>query len=174
MHLLSFKQTALFKRGVWLSAAALLVFVLSPLLRNEHGWGNPLPEIVAACLMLAFFGHWLRLTRIHLLADEVIDCGRHLQIRRGRTLLLLPLSNIAMAEVSTHSGLHRITVHLLERSVIGARIELLPPASLWSNLPAVQHLALSLTDRAKQAQSSDGSAADSANSPLSRRDRRDE
>jgi len=92
-----------------------------------------------------------RKSQIHRLADEVVDCDTHLKVRRGRTELIVPWANIAAAEVSTFSGLHRITVRLRAPTKLGNKIEFLPQASLWSNLAAVKRVAMSITDRADSA-----------------------
>jgi hypothetical protein len=81
----------------------------------------------------------------------VVDHDDHLTVRRGRTEEIIHFSNIAGAEVSTGSGLHRITVRLREPTALGMRIEFLPQASLWSNLSGLKRVASSLTDRAQQA-----------------------
>jgi hypothetical protein len=52
--------------------------------------------------------------------------------------------------VMTFSGVHRIVVRLHEATPLGRRVEFLPQASLWSNLPAVQRIASSLANRASQ------------------------
>ena len=45
-QVLSFKNTALFKRGVWLSAAALLAFVVAPAALTGELWRNPVPNAI--------------------------------------------------------------------------------------------------------------------------------
>lgn len=151
MRAISFKNTALFKRGIWLSALALIAFVAGPSALDGDLWRNPLPSAIAIGLLgiaLAYF-YWK--TQMHRLADEVLDCGDGLKVRRGRIAETILLSNVAVAEVSSGAGLHRITLRLRERSVFGRQIEFLPQASLWSNLPALESVALGLTERANQA-----------------------
>lgn len=84
---------------------------------------------------------------MHRLADEVLDCGDHLKVRRGRLEETIPLSQVCAAEVSSSCGFHRITI-LLTASRFGRRIEFLPQASLWSNIGAIKQVALDLTQRA--------------------------
>jgi hypothetical protein len=151
MPVISFKNTSLFKRGIWLSAAALIVFVAAPSVLDGSVRQNPLPGLFALGILSAFMAYFLRKTQIHRLADEVVDCESHLKIRRGRTELIVPLANVAMAEVFTFSGIHRITISLREPTKLGSKIDFLPQASLWSNLSGVKRLAMNLTDRAKQA-----------------------
>jgi hypothetical protein len=145
---ISFRNTALFKRGIWLSAAALGVFVFAPAALNGKLWRNPLPSAIAGGILCAALLYFFRKTQIHGLADEVLDCGDSLKVRRGRTEDAIPLSGISAVEVSSSGGFHRITVRLRERSKLGGRIEFLPQASLWSNLPAIRALAEGIAQRA--------------------------
>jgi hypothetical protein len=151
MQVISFKSTRLFKRGIWLSAAALIAFVAAPSVLDGSLRSDPASRVFALGILAAFFVYFLRKTQIHHLADEVVDHDDHLTVRRGRTEEIIHFSNIAGAEVSTGSGLHRITVRLREPTALGMRIEFLPQASLWSNLSGLKRVASSLTDRAQQA-----------------------
>jgi len=151
MQVISFKNTALFKRGIWLTAAALIAFAVTPSALDGSLRQNPLSSLFVVGILCVFFGYFLRKTHIHRLADEVTDCGDHLKVRRGRTEATIPLSDIEAADVSTSSGIHRITVRLRQPTVLGGQIEFLPQASLWSNLPGVKRVAAGLTDRANQA-----------------------
>jgi len=47
--------------------------------------------------------------------------------------------------------MHWITLRLRKSSTLGDRIDFLPQASLWGNLPAIQQVAARLTARARQA-----------------------
>jgi hypothetical protein len=152
MQVISFKNTALFKRGIWLSAASLIAFALTPSALDGSLRQNPLSSLFVAGILCALFGYFLRKTHIHRLADEVTDCDDHLKVRRGRTEAIIPLSDVETADVSTSSGIHRITVRLRRPTTLGGQIEFLPQASLWSNLSGVKRVAAGLTDRANQAQ----------------------
>ncbi|MDP9090423.1 MAG: hypothetical protein M3O26_16980 [Pseudomonadota bacterium] len=153
MHrqVLSFKNTALFKRGVWLSAAALLAFVVAPAALDGELRSNPVPTAIAFGLLLAALVYFFWRTQVHRLADYVRDCQDSLEVRRGRTEETIPLSNVSVSEVSSSGGFHRITIRLRERAKLGRQIEFLPQASLWSNLVAIKALAHSLTERAQKA-----------------------
>lgn len=153
MRVISFKNTLLFKRGIWLSGAALIAFVMAPSALNGGLWHDPVPNWGAVCILAGFLVYFLRKTPIHRLADEVVDCEDHLKVRRGKTEELIPLSNVSSADVSSSNGLHRITVRLIEPAKLGGQIEFLPQASLWSNLPGVRRVAADLGDRANQARS---------------------
>jgi len=147
---ISFKNTALFKRGIWLSAAALAAFVVAPAALNGSLWRNPLPSAIAGGILCAALAYFFWKTQIHSLADEVLDYGDSLKVQRGRTEDAIPLSNVSSVDVSSSGGFHRITVRLRERSKLGNRIEFLPQASLWSNLPAIRAVAQGLAERARR------------------------
>lgn len=147
---ISFKNTALFKRGIWLSAAALVVFVAAPAALNGNLFRNPLPSAIAGIILGAALIYFFWNTQIHRLADEVLDCQDCLKVRRGRIEDTIPLSKVASVDVSSSGGFHRITVRLRERSKLGSRIEFLPQASLWSNLPAIKAVATGLGERARR------------------------
>ena len=147
MQVISFKQTILFKRGIWLSAVALMVFVIVPAVSDGSVWGNPVPTVVALCVLIAFFAYFLWKLPIHRLADLVIDWGDHLVVRKRWTQEIISLSNVAGAEVSSGLGIHRIRIRLRKLSSLGQQIEFLPQASLWSSLSRVQQVASDLTER---------------------------
>ena len=150
MRVISFKNTTLLKRGVWLTAAALIAFAVTPSMLDGSLLQNPASSLFTVGILCAFFVYFLWKTQIHRLADEVVDCDDHLKVRRGRTEEAIPFSNVATAEVSTSSGMHRISVRLRQPTKMGAQIEFLPQASLWSNLSGVKRVAAGLTDRANQ------------------------
>jgi hypothetical protein len=148
MQSISFKNTRLFKRGVWLSAAALIAFVAAPSAVDGELWRNPAPGAIAIAILCAALGYFFWRTQAHRLADEVLDCRDGLKVRRGRTEEIIPLSNVSGAEVVSRGGFHRITLKLRQPSKLGRQIDFLPQASLWSNLPAIKSLALELSERA--------------------------
>jgi hypothetical protein len=146
---ISFKNTALFKRGIWLSAIALILFVAAPSVLNGNLWRNPLPSAIAIGILCAALIYFFWNTQMHRLADEVLDCGDRLKVRRGRIEETIPLSQISAAEVTSRGGFHRISLRLKERSkLFGNRIEFLPQASLWANLAALKGLVQDLSERA--------------------------
>jgi len=127
----------------------LLAFVAAPSALDGSLWRNPLPSAIAVGILSAALIFFFWKTQTHRLADEVLDCGDSLKVRRGRAQETIPLSNVSAAEVSSSGGFHRITVRLRARSKFGLRIEFLPQASLWANLGAIKSIALDLTERAK-------------------------
>lgn len=149
MRVISFKNTALFKRGIWLSAVALVVFVGAPVALDGSLWRTPLPSAIPLGILCAALIYFFWNTQMHRLADEVLDCGDHLKVRRGRLAEAISLSQISAAEVSSSGGFHRITIHLRAAAQLGRRLEFLPQASLWSNLGAIKNVALDLTERAR-------------------------
>ena len=151
MRAISFKNTVLFKRGIWLSAIALILFVSAPAALNGNLWRDPLPSAIAIGILCAALIYFFWNTQMHRLADEVLDCGDRLKVRRGRIEETIPLSQVSVVEISSSGGFHRITLRLKERSkLFGDRIEFLPQASLWSNLAALKALAQELSERAQR------------------------
>jgi hypothetical protein len=148
LRAISFKNTTLFKRGIYLSAAALLAFVAAPAALAGDLWRNPLPSAIAIGMLCAALIYFFWKTQMHRLADEVLDCGDSLNVRRGRTQESIPLSAVAAVQVASSGGFHRITLRLRSAGRLGNRIEFLPQASLWSNLPAIKIVAQDLADRA--------------------------
>ncbi|HUX73027.1 MAG TPA: hypothetical protein VMV25_03935 [Steroidobacteraceae bacterium] len=151
MQVISFKDTAMLKRGFWLSAVALIAYLAAPSVLNGNFWRRPLINLIPLCILSAFWAYFLWKTPVHRLAEQVMDCGDHLKVRKGRTEEVIPFAGILMAEVSTHLRMHRITVRLCKPTKFGDQIDFLPQASLWGNLAAIRHLALNLTARANRA-----------------------
>jgi hypothetical protein len=152
MQVISFKNTALFKRGIWLSAAALLVFVAGPAAIDGRLWQNPAPSLIAVASLCALLAIFFWRTQIHRLADEVLDCHDHLKVRRGRAEEVIAFADVTSAEVSSEGGLRRISLKLRAHTYWGRKMEFLPQASLWSNPAAIERVAAALAERANQAQ----------------------
>jgi hypothetical protein len=151
MQVISFKNTRLFKRGIWLSAVALIAFVAGPAALGGELGRNPAPSLIALGLLCTALAYFFWKTQLHRLADEVQDCEDSLKVLRGRIGATIPFANIAGAQVFSTGGLHRISVTLRARTTLGQQIDFLPQASLWSNLPAIKSLAFNLAERAKHA-----------------------
>lgn len=150
LRAISFKNSALFKRGIWLTAAALLAFIAAPSALDGSLSRNPLPSAIALGLLGSALLYFLWKTQIHRLADEVFDRGDSLTVRKGRIQESIPFSNVSAVQVSSSGGFHRITVQLHGPCRWGKRIEFLPQASLWANLPAIKNLAEGLNARASR------------------------
>jgi hypothetical protein len=151
MQVISFNNTVLLKRGVWLSAATLVAYAAAPSVLNGDLWRRPVVNVIPMCILVGFFIYFLRKTAFHRLADQVMDCVDHLEVRQGRSDEVISFANIAAAEVATHLRIHWITIRLRKPTKFGDQIHFLPQASLWGNLPAVQQVAARLTSRAQQA-----------------------
>jgi hypothetical protein len=151
MRLLSFKNTRLFKRGIWLSAAALIACVAIPFVLDAGSRRTSFANLFGLCALCVFIAYFIWNARIHRLVDEVLDCEDHLKVRRGSREEVVQFSNIAAAEVSISVGIHRITLRLHESTKLGRQIDFLPQASLWSSPAGVQRVAASLSARASQA-----------------------
>ena len=151
MQVISFKDTVLYKRGFWLSGAALVAAVAAPSVVDKSIFNQPLVHMVPICTLIGFWIYFLQAGRFFSIADQVVDCGDYLEVRRARTEVKIPFSSISAAEVSTTYRMHRITVHLREQTKLGARVDFWPQASHWGNLFAVQQVATDLTDRARRA-----------------------
>lgn len=151
MRVLSFKDTVLYKRGFWLSAAAVVAAVAAPSVVDKSIFNQPVIHIVPIGILIGFWVWFLQKGRFFTIADEVVDCGDHLKVRRARTEVVIPFSTISATEVSTAYRMNRITIHLREQTKIGKRVDFWPQASLWGNPFAIQRVAEDLADRAKRA-----------------------
>jgi hypothetical protein len=151
MNVISFKGTTLYKRGFWLSAVALVAAVAAPSVVDRSIFANPLVHIVPLCVLIGFWIYFLQKGRFFSIADEVVDAGDSLRVKRAGTEIVVPFSAITSAETKTEYRMLRITIHLRERTKFGSRIDFWPQASLWGNPFAVQQVAIELAERAKRA-----------------------
>jgi hypothetical protein len=150
MQMLSFKNTRLFKRGIWLSAAALIACVAAPFILEAGLRRNPFPNLAGVCALGVFIAYFIWSARVHRLVDVVADCEDHLKVRRGRAEEVIRFSNIAGADVAIGVGIPRITLRLREPTKLGGQIVFLPQASLWSSPARVERMAMNLSERAKR------------------------
>jgi len=151
MRVISFRNTILLKRGIWLSAATMMAYAIAPSALNGELWRQPLIGLVPLVVLVAFWAYLLRRTMFFQIADEVVDCGDHLQVRKGRTDVLIAFPDLSAAHVSSFLRMHWITLTLRQPTKAGNRVAFLPQASLWGNLPAIEQLAAQLAARAGQA-----------------------
>jgi hypothetical protein len=151
MQVISFKDTVLYKRGFWLSAVALVAAVAAPSIVDKSMFDEPAVHAIPICILSGFWLYFLQNGRFFSIADEVVDCGNYLKVRRSRTEVKIPFYSISAAEVSTAYRMHRITVHLRERTKLGTRVDFWPRASQWGNLSAVQEVAMDLSERSRRA-----------------------
>ncbi len=165
MRVISFRSTALFKRGAAFSVAALAAVVMAPSLAGDPGRQNMVANLASLAMLGVFCIYVLAKTHVHLLADEVTDAGDHLRVQRGRTVMAVPLADIGAVTVASGAGMHRIVLHLVAPSPLGPRIEFLPQAGLWSNPPAIERAAAALAQRSLQARGARGSHRASGRAP---------
>jgi hypothetical protein len=156
MKVISFKDTALLKQGIWISAAAIVAFVAAPSVLNDELWNHPLISLAPLCIVSGLWVYFLRRMPIHRAVDEVMDSQDHLKVRRGRIEEAIPFSNISAAEVSTAFHISQIRVRLHDSSKFGNHFSFLPQASLWSNPIGIQLVACSLRERAERARAGGG------------------
>ena len=97
MQVISFKNTGLLKRGVWLSAATLAAYSATPSVLNGDLWRRPVLSLIPLCIVIAFFVYLLRKTAFHRIADRVVDCVDYLEVRMGRADDVISFSNISAA-----------------------------------------------------------------------------
>jgi hypothetical protein len=154
-QVISFKNTTLLKRGVWLSALTLMAYAAAPSIASGALWREPVISSVPIFILAGFWTYVLRKSAFQRAADQVVDCGDRLEIRKGRTDEVVWFANIATVEVTTHLRVHSITIRTRAPTRLGDRIEFLPQASLWGNLAAIQRTAAQLETRARQAGSRD-------------------
>ena len=154
MQIISFKNTALLKRGIWLSAVALLAFVAARGALDGGSLRDPVPLLAALAVLGVFLIYFFWRTQAHRLADAVIDCQDHLKVRRGRIEEVILLSKVSAAQVVSGGGFRRITLVLRAPGRLGSKIEFLPQASLWSNPAAIERVAADLSERAAQQRAS--------------------
>ena len=156
MRVISFKNTVLLKRGVWLSAAAMMAYAAMPSLLDGELWQRPAVGLLPLCILGGFWGYALNRTMFFRMADEVLDGGDHLRIRKGRAEELLAFTDLISADVSTFWRMRWITLKLRTPTRLGDRIAFLPQASLWGNPAAIQQVATQLTARARPVGGVDG------------------
>lgn len=151
MQVISFKDTVLYKRGFWLSAVALIAAVAAPSIVDKSMFDQPAVHAIPIFILSVFWLYFLQNGRFFSIADEVVDCGNYLKVRRASTEVKIPFSLISAAEVSTAYRMHRITLHLRERTRFGTRVDFWPRASQWGNLSAVRAVAIDLSERSRRA-----------------------
>jgi hypothetical protein len=149
VKIISFRETVLFKRGVVVSVLALIACTATPAFIGAAA--AFLPSLAATGAMAVVCTYFLYRTRTLALVDEVMDCEDHLKVRRGRREIAVSMTGILRAQISSASGIHRVTVRLRAPGELGSTLEFLPQASLWSNRPALDAMAGDLTARARQA-----------------------
>jgi hypothetical protein len=120
---ISRKSTRVYKRALWASPVAVfLVLGLAHwLLDRPHVY----IDLISVGLLAALYLYFLRkMTKFHTFADEVLDCGDHLQISKGRIQVIVPVTNIARASLSPGPSLmSTVIVEFIQPTEIGMQIE---------------------------------------------------
>jgi len=151
MRLISYRNTAFLKLAVWFGTAGLAVAVATPFVLAV-GSPEELPARVAGlCALAGLFAYVLAKTRIHGLADVVLDCGEYLEVRRGQLRENLPFAKIRDVEGRSLGILSRLTIRLESPTRFGEQIEFLPEEHLWASPGDLKRLAQALSARATRA-----------------------
>ena len=87
------------------------------------------------------------------LADDVLDFGDHLVVKRGSTKDRIDLSNIMKVDASSNTSPERMTLHLVKPSRFGAFVSFNPVAGKHLNPFTKNSLAEDLMLRAQDARS---------------------
>jgi hypothetical protein len=141
MQIISFKDTVLYKRGFWLGAAALVAAVSAPSVIDKSIFTQPVIYITPIFILIGFWVYFMQRGRLFSMADEVVDGGDQLEIRRGRTEVIAPFFSIASVEVNSQYRIHRVTIYLREETKLGKRIDFWPLARTCGDLFAAQLVA---------------------------------
>lgn len=147
MSRISSRQTFYFKRIFPLIWFALLAFFLS--LGIRAGFARA-PMFFITPMMMAAVSFWALRRFLWSVADEVIDLGDALRVRRGEQSELVALTNVARVEFAPGSP-PRIVLHLCRPGRFGATIAFLAPQPLNFATPASNPVADALAARVARA-----------------------
>jgi hypothetical protein len=151
MRVISYRNSAFLKLAIWFGTAGLAVAVATPFVL-QGGASDELPARVAGlCALAGLFAFALAKTRIHGLADVVIDCGDYLEVRRGQLRENVPFAKIRSVEGKSLGIVSRLTIRLEAPTRFGEQIEFLPEEHLWASPGDLKRLAQALTARATRA-----------------------
>jgi hypothetical protein len=155
MRLISYRNTAMAKLAVWFGAAGILVVIATPALVNGSLAPDARPAFGGVCALAAllFIGLWR--ARIHALADQVLDCGEYLEVRRGQIRENIPFATILGVTGTSFAHFGRLTIRLVAPTRLGTEIDFMPHAHLWSNPVEINRFAAALTARANRARTGD-------------------
>jgi hypothetical protein len=114
-------------------------------------------DLISAGLLSALYLYFLRRnTRFHTFADEVLDCGDHLQISKGRIQVIVPVTNIARASLSPGPSLmSTVIVEFIQPTEIGKQIEFLTEDQSKTDFTEARAIAEDLNARAVIARTAD-------------------
>jgi hypothetical protein len=118
-QLISYRYSNRIKVGMWLGAAAMIVFV-------ANSSDSYIIRVIPICILAFFWVFFLRRAGIGKLADEVRDCGDRLQIRRGKINEVVWLSRVSLVEASTLGTMNVVRLTFLDDTSLGDQIAFLP------------------------------------------------
>ena len=150
-ELLSHPHSRMLRQGVWLGAVAILALIYVQSLLNAQYFGVPSSPVGLAvlCLICLALLWW---TRFHTLADEVVDNGSVLLVRRGSRQERIHFHQIASVAVTSRLAIHCLLISLRVPGGFGSQVTFLPVKTLQSRYAALESMALQLTARALRSQ----------------------
>lgn len=150
-ELLSHPYSRLLKAGVWLGAFAVLAMVYVQSLMNARYFSVPTSPIGLGVLCVAGLAI-LWWTGFHNLADEVIDNGEVLVIKRGSRQVRIHFHQISKVAVTSRLAIHCLLISLRVPCALGSEVIFLPVKTLHSRYSALESMALQLNARAMRSQ----------------------
>ncbi|MFK3649066.1 hypothetical protein ACI2IY_11605 [Lysobacter enzymogenes] len=144
MRRISSSATVWHKRGfplIWFGLLAVYFFAAV-----QHRPLQIVPLVIAPAMML--FGYFVMRAYLWDLADEVLDDGDRLVIRKGALEQTVSLRDVAKVWVTRNSDPTRLTLVLAAPGVFGDKIVFAPAFAAASLIPFSRHpLAKELEDR---------------------------
>jgi hypothetical protein len=126
----------------------MLVFGLLPLLRDRQVSNVTFPVVL---LLLAVFAYRFMEKSVFNLADEVLDAGNALVVRRGGQEERIALSDIKNVSYSPYMSPPQVTLSVRRHTVFGETIAFLAPVSMFPvRSSAVIHDLIDRVDAARQ------------------------
>ncbi|WP_417472933.1 hypothetical protein [Luteimonas mephitis] len=150
MQLISSRQTFFFKKVFPVFWFGFLV-VFCALAATQGAWKEPAFFIVP--LIMAVAGFVMMRVLVRDLADEVLDGGRFLVVRRGGEEERLALSNVINVDMSQFTNPKRLTLRLRKPGRFGSEVVFLPKSGIQLNPLARNKVAEDLIVRADRARS---------------------
>lgn len=121
-QVISRKNTRLYKLAIWASAAGMVVLVMAMSWQRSGNIAFRAQNVVPAIILAGFWIYFVRRSQVPMVADEVVNCGDHLEVRRGKTQAAVPFSNIAGAQASMIFGLPGVKIDLVEPVDLGKQV----------------------------------------------------
>lgn len=114
------KGTRLYKLAIWASAGGIVVLVTA--IVWQRSGRRAIVDLIPGVILAAFWIYFLRKSQVPKVADAVVDCGDHLQVRKGKTRATVPFSNIAGAQASMIFGQPGVKIDLMEPVDLGKQV----------------------------------------------------